>query len=361
MTMKAAVLKAFGSPLAIETLPDPVLGTGEVIVDVVATGVLSYANEVFSGERNYQLTLPVVPGCAAIGRVRAVGPDATRLVAGDWIACDPTVRSRDGGLAPDIVLQGWSTRGEASMRLHQHFHHGPFAQQMLIPTENAIPIGPIEPAQAGRWCAMNLFLVPYGGLLAAKLQAGETVLVSGATGNFGSAAVAVALAMGAGCVVAAGRNVAVLDDLVQRFGPRVRTVTLTGEEAVDRERMRQAAPNPIDCVFDFLPPSVSTTVVRAAVMAVRPYGRVVLMGGVGMLGGAGLDLPYPWIMRNCITIHGQWMCPPEAPARMIGLVRSGLLALDQFAVTEFDLDHANEAVAHAAANSRPFRMTVIRP
>ena len=35
--MQAAVLKAFGSPLAIETVPDPVLGTGEVIVDVVAT------------------------------------------------------------------------------------------------------------------------------------------------------------------------------------------------------------------------------------------------------------------------------------------------------------------------------------
>ena len=34
--MKAAILKAFGSPLAIETMPDPVLGTGEVIVDVAA-------------------------------------------------------------------------------------------------------------------------------------------------------------------------------------------------------------------------------------------------------------------------------------------------------------------------------------
>ena len=38
------------------------------------------------------------------------------------------------------------------------------------------------------------------------LQPGETVLVSGATGNFGSAAVSVALAMGAACVVAPGRN-----------------------------------------------------------------------------------------------------------------------------------------------------------
>jgi alcohol dehydrogenase len=42
--MKASVLKRFGSKLAIETMPDPALGTGEVIVDVVATRVLSYAN-----------------------------------------------------------------------------------------------------------------------------------------------------------------------------------------------------------------------------------------------------------------------------------------------------------------------------
>ena len=53
--MKAAVLNAFGSPLAIETLPDPLLGTGEVIVDVAASRVLAYANEVLSGERKYLL------------------------------------------------------------------------------------------------------------------------------------------------------------------------------------------------------------------------------------------------------------------------------------------------------------------
>src|SRR3977135_4242664 len=95
--MKAAILKAWGSPLVIETCPDPVLGTGEIIVDVVATGVLSYANEVFSGERKYLLELPVVPGPGAIGRVRAIGPDATHLVAGDWVCCDPTVRHHRSG------------------------------------------------------------------------------------------------------------------------------------------------------------------------------------------------------------------------------------------------------------------------
>lgn len=359
--MKAAILKAFGSPLALETIPDPVLGTGEVIVDVVATRVLSYANEVLSGERRYLLDLPVVPGPGAIGRVRAVGPDATRLVAGDWVYCDPTVRSRDDARSPDITLQGLSAGGEGGLRLQKYFRDGAWAERMRVPTENAIPIGAIDDADAASWCAMGTCLVPYGGFLAANLQAGETVLISGATGNFGSAAVAVALAMGAACVVAPGRNEQALADLARRFGPRVRTVKLGGNEVADRERMQQAAPGPIDCVLDILPPSVGTTTVRAALMTVRPYGRVVLMGGVGMLGGAGLELPYPWIMRNCITIHGQWMYPPDATIRMVGLVRSGLLKLDHFEVTTFDLDKVDEAVAHAAANSGPFRMTVIRP
>ncbi|MEH2279590.1 MAG: zinc-binding alcohol dehydrogenase family protein [Nostoc sp.] len=359
--MKGAILKAFGSPLVVETLPDPILGTGEVIVDVVAAPVLSYANEVFSGERKYLLDLPVVPGCGAIGRVRAVGPDATHLVAGDWVFCDPTVRSRDDALMPDITLQGWSARGEGGLRLQKHFRHGPFAEQILVPTENAIRIGSLDEADAARWCGLNTFLVPYGGLLAANLQAGETILISGATGNFGSAAVAVALAMGARCVVAPGRNEKTLEDLTRRFGDRLRPVKLLGNEEDDQERMRQAAPGPIDCVLDILPPSVSTTTVRAAIMTVRPYGRVVLMGGVGMLGGAGLELPYPWIMRNCITVRGQWMYLPEAAIRLVGLIRSGLLRLDNFDVTVFDLDDVNKAVAHAAANSGPFKMTTIRP
>jgi alcohol dehydrogenase len=359
--MKAAILKTLGTPLAVEHIADPRIGTGEVIVDVCAAPVLSYTQEVLSGERRYSIELPIVPGCGAIGRVRASGPDATHLKIGDWVFCDPTVRSRDDALMPDITLQGWSARGEGGLRLARHFHDGPFAGQIRVPTENAIRIGDITAEDAASWCAINTLLVPYGGLLASNLQAGETLLVSGATGNFGSACVAVALAMGARQVIAPGRNQHALDDLQRRFGKRVRTLQLSGDEDDDRERMRAAADGPIDCVMDLLPPSVSTKTVRAAVMAVRPYGRVVLMGGVGMLGGDGLDLPYPWIMRNDITVRGKWMYPPEAVTRMTGLIRGGLLDLAHFDVTTFPLDAANEAVAHAAANGGPFRMTVITP
>jgi alcohol dehydrogenase len=359
--MKAAVLKTFGSPLTIENVPDPVLGTGEVIVDVAAAGVLAYAREVLSGERQYELDLPVIFGSGAVGRVRSIGPDATHLAAGDWVLCDPTVRSRDDALAPDIVLQGLTYRGAGSQRLHKYFHDGSWAERVRVPTENAIRIGAIDDADAPHWCCMGSLLVPYGGLLAVELAAGETVLVNGATGKFGGAGVAVALAMGAASVIATGRNAPVLADLERRFGTRVKGVQMMGREEDDRRNILKAAPGPIDVVLDLLPPAATASQVRAAVLAVRPNGRVVLMGGVGLQGGEDLGLPYRWLMRNNITVRGQWMYPPTAVPRLAGMIRAGLIKLEEFAVTSFDLDHANEAVAHAAANARPFQTTVIRP
>lgn len=359
--MKAAVLKAFGTPLEIQTLPDPVAGPGDVVVDVVASGVLPYMGEVLSGERRYLMTLPMAPGAGCVGRIRALGPDCTRLKVGDWVLCDPTVRSRDDARTPDITLQGLSARGDGGLKLQDHYRHGSWAEQVMVPTENVFPLGEIEPADAGKWCVMGLYLVPYGGLAAIELKAGETLLVSGATGNFGSAGVAVGLAMGAACVIAPGRNQAMLASLERRFGPRVRTVPLTGDPAEDTRRMQAAAPGPIDCVLDLLPPEAPASAVRAAVMSVREYGRVVLMGGVGMLGGEDLALPYPWIMRNNITVKGQWMYPPAANTLLINMVHGGLLDIAATEVTAFPLDQANEAVTQAAKAGGRFRRTVICP
>ncbi|MCM6772459.1 zinc-binding dehydrogenase [Nocardia sp. CDC159] len=361
--MKAVLLKEFGSPLSVENVPDPALGTGEVIVDVAAAGVPVHMGAILSGERdNYLLDLPVVPGGLAVGRVRALGPDATRLSLGDWVWCDPTVRSRDDVRSPDIYLQGGTANGESALPLMRYFGNGSYAEQLLIPTENAYPIGPIDPADVGKWVAVNNCATPYGGLLAADLKAGETILISGATGNYGSAAVSLAIAMGAGCVVAPGRNQKVLTELERRFGSRVRTVELSGQEDEDRERMRRAAPGPIDVVFDMLSPSAPATAVRTAIMTVRPGGRVILMGGVGSLGGEDLSLPYwNWFVTNNITVRGQLMYPREANVGLIALTRSGLFDLDQFDISEFALDDIDKAIDHAAAEGGPFKFTVVKP
>jgi alcohol dehydrogenase len=64
---------------------------------------------------------------------------------------------------------------------------------------------------------------------------------------------------------------------------------------------------------------------------------------------------------NCITIRGQWMYPPAAIPRMVGLIRSGQIDLSHYSVAPFALDDVNTAIDHAAANAGPFRLTVLRP
>lgn len=359
--MKAAVLNALGAPLAIETLPDPAAGPGDIVVDVAAAGVAGYAARVFSGSRNYLLETPIAPGPGGVGRVRAVGPDATRLKPGDWVYCDSTIRSRDDALTPDTILLGWTARSAAALPLHRLFHHGTYAEQVRMPAESVTSIGEIAPADAGRWCALSRLLVPYGGLLAGELRAGETLVINGATGGFGGAGVIAALAMGAGRVVATGRNAAALEALERRLGPRVRPARMTGDEAEDAARIRAAADGAIDMVLDFLPREASAHQVRAAATTVRWGGRVVLMGGVGRAGGEDLSLPYSWFVHNDVAVRGKWMYPREAVPGMIALVRAGLVDLDVFDRTEFPLAEANAAIAFAAETAGPLQHTVIRP
>jgi alcohol dehydrogenase len=283
--------------------------------------------------------------------VRATGPDSTKLKIGDWVFVDSSIRSRDNVAGPEQILLGWTYRTPAALPLHRYYHHGSFAEQLLVPTENATPIGDIETADAGRWTALGRLLVPFGGLLAGELRAGETLVVNGATGGFGGAGVAVALAMGAGRVVATGRNARTLDDLAGRFGPRVRTVQFTGAEAAD---------GPVDMVLDFLPREATAAQVRAAALAVRLGGRVILMGGLrGAEGDLGLN--YNWLMHNETTVRGVWMYPKDAIPKMVRMVRAGLIDLAQFELTEFGLDDAYAAVAHAAANAGPRQLTALRP
>lgn len=324
--MKAAVLKALGQPLAIEDIPEPLPGAGEVVIRVLAAPVLAYAHEVFSGERDYPLLLPLAPGCGAIGLVEKTGPDATRLKPNQLVFCDPTVRSRDDVLSPDIMLQGWIAPGEGPQKLHAYFRNGPFAEKMLMPLENAIALEQIHSIDPVKLTWLNTLLVPYGGLLAAGLQPGQVIVVNGATGHFGSAGVAVALAMGAARVIAPGRNEQALNTLVSYFGKRIRPVLLSQDEALNSKHMVEAAEGPIDCLLDMLGPIRDAAPTRSGIMAVRPGGTATLMGGVQ----AALDIPYNYLMRNSLVIRGQYMYPRHAPLLLAALIRSDLLSLDPF-------------------------------
>jgi len=55
------------------------------------------------------------------------------------------------------------------------------------------------------------------------------------------------------------------------------------------------------------------------------------------------------------------MYQAHAVGRLIAVARAGLIDLNQFTVTEFDLECANDAVNHAAQTSAPFHLTVLGP
>ena len=84
------------------------------------------------------------------------------------------------------------------------------------------------------------------------------------------------------------------------------------------------------------------------------------MGGVGMTEGSELSLPYPWLMRNNITIKGQWLYPREAIPRLIALAQNGILDLSRYDVVEFPLTEIQEALTHASSTVGPFTKTVLR-
>lgn len=359
--MKAAIFSRIGEIPTVGEAPDPVPQPGDVVVDVTSASVLAYAGEVFSGTRPMLFELPFIPGTGAIGRISSIGIGATELNIGEWVYCDPTLRARDSQGAPAISLQGLTANGMAAMAIQRQYRDGSWAEKVRLPLENVFPIGAINPDDAGKWLTLGTMLVPFGGLSSVELAAGETVVINGATGSFGSAAVAVALAMGAARVIATGRNSAALDALAVRFGNRVRTAQMRGDQDADTATIQSAADGFIDVVFDILPPQATVAQVMAAVYSIRPNGRVSLMGGVGMGGQDGdLGLPYAWLMRNNITIRGQWMYPRSAVAKLIAMIKSGQLDLGYYGAVEFPLDAISEAIAHAANTQGSFNKTVLR-
>ena len=182
-------------------------------------------------------------------------------------------------------------------------------------------------------------------------------MVNGATGHFGSAGVAIAAAMGAARVIVPGRNDQVLNTLVSHFGSRIRPILLSEDESINSKHIAEAAEGPIDCLLDILGSIHDAAPTRRGIMAVRPGGTAILMGGVD----AALDIPYSHVMRNSLVIRGQYMYPRHAPLLLAELIRGGLLSLEPFSVHTFPLEQVNQAVQSAQDHGGAFQLTVLKP
>ncbi|KAG0356916.1 hypothetical protein BG005_004105 [Podila minutissima] len=363
-TIKAVMYEGIksSSPYLVPTeIPAPVAQHGDVVVKVLASRLVGYFKEMVTGNRMFPSVVPMVPGPGGIGLIKSVGPGLVHLKPGQMVFIDPVVHARDHPIAPMAMMQGLFGFSEGGQKLQQVWRHGSWAEETVVPAENVTVIPPSlqQKYKPEQLIALTNHTITHGGFMAAGLKAGQTVAITGSTGTFGASAVAVALAMGARRVIAAGRARKHLDEYVKIYGSRVVPLVSTGDEDKDMEAFVQAAGEgfAIDLVFDILPPVASFGIVRSAIRAMRANGTAVLMGGVQ----SNIELPYSHIMLNNITIKGKFMYHRADPTMLLGIVDAGLLRLDVGEYRAFKLEEINEAIDWAAENSGPFSGAIVVP
>ena len=171
--MKAVLCKAFGpaETLVLEEVANLEPKKTEVVLDVHAAGVNFPDSLIIEGKYQFKPPFPFSPGGEAAGVISAVGEKVSQFKVGDRV----------------MALTGW----------------GSFAEQVAVPAYNVLPM----PAGMD-FTTAAAFGMTYGTSMHAlkqrgNLQAGETLLVLGASGGVGLAAVEIGKAMGATVIAAA--------------------------------------------------------------------------------------------------------------------------------------------------------------
>ena len=179
--MKAIRVSAFGEPsvMVVEDVPDPTPGPGQVVVGVKAAGVNPVDTYIRTGNYVLRPDLPYTPGSDAAGVVELVGPQVDRVKQGDRVYLCGTVAGRAQGAYAQRALCDVS-------QVHALPPHVTFAEGSGV----GVPYVTAWRALFDRGHA----------------QPGETVLIHGASGAVGVAAVQMARAAGLRVVGTAGTD-----------------------------------------------------------------------------------------------------------------------------------------------------------
>ncbi|OAL25629.1 hypothetical protein AYO20_10404 [Fonsecaea nubica] len=381
-THRALRQEVYAEPPTVQHIPTPQVTPGSAVLRVLQASVISYTKDIYNGVRRYPYPTPLTLGQTALARVVALGPDATTLRVGDLCFLDVTIRGRDdvdraaGATFLSAIAHGNSSA--AAKLFRDAWRDGTYAEYVRWPLENCFALDEDKLLQKLGYQLGNLMFIPkmlvaYGGLgpLCVDLKPGETVVVSPATGGFGSAAAHLCLELGAGRVICMGRNEEILADLKSAVAPekraRVETVPLTGDWEVDLKAL-QALGGVVDVFFDISPPAAADSRhLKAGVFALRHGGRMCLMGG----GNHDVVLPHGVLMRNDITVKGKWMYEPTDVKRLIALVESGVVKLHRDedsvnplgarVVAKFKLEEWEQAFDAAEKQGRSGGIVVIEP
>ena len=249
--MRAIVIKRYGNPdvLSIEERPDPQPQPGHVLIEVKAFGVNHAETHMREGKW---------PEATEISGIECVG----------LVKADPSERLAPGQKV--VAFMGGMGR----------VINGSYAELTSVPATNVLPVktslawdalAAIPESYATAWAAL------FGNL---DLEAGQTLVVRGATAALGQAAVNIASRLGAR-VIATTRN-SKRAELLETLGAK--EVELEGPDLTQRVRNRH--PLGVDAVLEL----VGNSTVVGSLTMVRRHGRLCLAGFLG-----GLD-PIPAFM-----------------------------------------------------------------
>ncbi|MCH6482789.1 alcohol dehydrogenase AdhP [Pseudoxanthomonas sp. LH2527] len=284
-TMKAAVVRAFGTPLVIEDVPVPRPAAGDILVKIEACGVCHTDLHAAEGDWPVKPSPPFIPGHEGVGHVVAVGAGVRHVKEGDRVGV-PWLYSACGHC--EHCLGGWETLCETQQNTGYSVNGG-FAEYALANADYVghLPdnIGFVEIAPI--LCAG---VTVYKGLKVTNTKPGDWVVISG-IGGLGHMAVQYAKAM--------GLNVAAVDvddgklDLARRLGATVTVNATTTDPAAWLKRE-------IGGAHGALVTAVSPKAFEQAIGMVRRGGTVSLNG----LPPGQFPLDIFGMVLNGITVRG---------------------------------------------------------
>lgn len=366
-TFSGLQFRSATEPGSVVQLPSPLPTAGSVILRPLYSAIVSYAKDVFcnGNPRGYNYPLPMIPGTNAICRVAAAAPDTPHLKPGMLVFTDGIIRPRDSTFAMPL-LQGihMGSTPESEALMSGEWRNGTWAELVKVPAECVHVLNERKLENIGYSIEdlgyISTLAVAYGGLSDVGLRPGETVIVAPATGNFGSAAVLVALALGAGKIIAMGRNQEKLRRLAEGKGGRVVVVPITGDVQNDAAALQTYGP--ADVYFDISPKlGAKATHIKSAITALRPQGRVSIMGGI--LGD--VEFPYLMMMFKALTIKGTFMYTRQQADELIRLVENGTLPIGKRGGIEttgkFALEDWRVAFEHASDEIGPGKVAYFMP
>jgi len=341
-TMRAVQLTQHGGPevLRVTEVATPTLGANEVLAKVSAAALNN--TDLWTREGEYglpgpragwrgPLDFPRIQGADVAGHVVAVGEGVDASILGSRVVIDPAIYDAD---EPDANITG----------LMGSERDGGYAEYVIAPTDRIHDVTE-SPLSDDQLAALPIsYGTALGMIERGRLQSGETVLVSGASGGVGVALVQLARARGA-------RVIAISS------GSKIQAVLDAGADVVvDRatdvpQQVRAAAPDGIDVVLDV----VAGDLVHDGLPLLRKAGRWVVAGA---LGGHTIGFDVRDLYLHNLQLIGSTMHTPEHFELLMGMARRSEIV--PLVAATFPLAQAAEAQEELARRAHVGKI-VLRP